>query len=455
MPNQISPDYQQQLAYLSLHDSLTGLPNRSFFIESLHQWLEPSKSADQQIALLTLDVDRFKLYNQSLGSIGGDALLKAVADRLKLIARHNDIVARFGSDEFALLIAMNSGDSIEVIAQRFYRLLNEPFLINEQALFVSLSTGIAIAPQDGNDVQTLLNNANQARLKAKQTGGNQFQFYRSSMTQAVHKRLALEQDLRQAISKQQLELFYQAKVNAQTCQLVGAEALIVWQHPTLGQINPEDFISIAEETGLIVDIGYWVLDEASRQVCLWRQELPEFQISINLSARQFLHEGLLEAVNQTLTRYSLPAAALDIEITESLAMFDIDHSTRTLQQLKTLGVQLSLDDFGTGYSSLAHLRDFPVDTLKIDRTFVMRIGTETAQPADEKMISAIIAMAKSLDLSVVAEGVENDYQRQFLKTQGCHLLQGYYCGRPVSVKDFEQLAQQRYNEALDSSLLGC
>ncbi|MBD3767520.1 MAG: bifunctional diguanylate cyclase/phosphodiesterase [Gammaproteobacteria bacterium] len=452
MSDQLSHHYEQQLAYLSLHDSLTDLPNRSFFIESLHQWLEQlnQQKQRQQIAVVTLDVDRFKVYNESLGSTGGDSLLQALAKRLKLIARNDDIVARFGSDEFALLIAMNQTDRIEVIAQRYYRLLNEPFLVGDQSLFIALSTGIAIAPQDGQDVQTLLNRANQARIQAKQAGGNQFQFYRSSMTQAVHKRLALEQDLRNAIGQHQLKVLYQAKINAQTGQLAGAEALIVWQHPLLGQLNPEVFIPIAEETGLIIEIGAWVMFEACRQACLWRQNHPNFHISINLSARQFLSDQLIDQVKRAVGICHFPADALDLEITESLAMVDIEHTTQTLNQLKALGVQLSLDDFGTGYSSFAYLRAFPVDTLKIDRSFIMRIGTENAIPADEKIVTAIIAMAKSLGLSVVAEGVENAYQMEFLRQHACNLLQGYYCGRPLSAHDFEQLALQRYNVNLAS-----
>ncbi len=453
MPEQIAQQYEQQLAYLSLHDSLTGLPNRSFFIESLHQWLDQLAHQQhlQSIALLTVDVDRFKHVNESLGLAGGDALLKQIAERLKTIARSGDIVARFGSDEFALLIAMREQDDIEVIAQRYYRLLNHPFEVAGQTLFVALSTGIAIAPHDAQDVETLLTHANQARLKAKQAGGNQFQFYRASMTQSVNKRLALEQDLRNAIAQNQLQVLYQPKVNAQSCELEGAEALLVWQHPTLGQLAPETFIPIAEETGLIVEMGAWVLFEACRQTCLWRQQHPRFQISINLSARQFLSDSLIDTVQQAISLCHFPAEALDLEITESLAMVDIEHTTQTLNQLKALGVQLSLDDFGTGYSSLAYLHAFPVDTLKIDRSFIMRIGTEEALPADEKIVCAIIAMAKSLELSVVAEGVENAYQVNFLRQQDCQLLQGYFCGRPQSATDFEQLAQQRYNVKLASN----
>lgn len=452
MPEQILKKYEQQLAYLSLHDTITGLPNRNFFIESLHQWLEQLNHQEQpqHLAVVSLDVDRFKLVNESLGSSAGDELLKQIAERLKRIARNGDIVARFGSDEFALLISMREHDDIEIIAQRYYRLLSDPFLVAQQSLFVALSTGIAIAPQDAQDVETLLNHTNQARLKAKQAGGNQFQFYRASMTQSVNKRLALEQDLRNAIEQQQLQVLYQAKVNAQSCQLEGAEALVVWQHPTLGQLNPESFIPIAEETGLIIDIGAWVLLEACRQTCIWRQQLPHLQISINLSARQFLSEQLIEQVRRAIALCQFPAEALDLEITETLAMVDIEHTTQTLNQLKALGVKLSLDDFGTGYSSLAYLHSFPVDTLKIDRSFIMRIGTEASTPADEKMVTAIIAMANSLDLSVVAEGVENAYQVAFLREQGCKLLQGYYCGRPLSASDFEQLAQQRYNIQLRS-----
>jgi diguanylate cyclase (GGDEF)-like protein len=452
MPDQISQNYQQQLAYLSLHDPLTGLPSRSFFIESLHQWLEQLRQQPdlKSIALLTLDVDRFKHVNESLGSGGGDELLQQIAERLKLIARNGDIIARFGSDEFALLIAMREHDDIEVIAQRYYRLLSEPFVVAQQSLFVALSTGIAIAPQDAQEVETLLTHANQARLQAKQTGGNQFQFYRASMTQSVNKRLALEQDLRKAIERQELQVFYQAKVNAQTCQLEGAEALVVWQHPHLGQLNPEAFIPIAEETGLIVDIGNWVLFQACQQTQQWRLKLPHFHISINLSARQFASDNLVDQVKAAIERYQLPANALDLEITESLAMVNIDQSTHILKQLKALGVQLALDDFGTGYSSLAYLSVLPVDTLKIDRSFIMRIGTESATVSDEKIVTAIIAMAKSLELAVVAEGVENEYQCQFLRKQQCQLLQGYYCGRPLSANDFEQLALQRYNVNLVS-----
>lgn len=452
MPNSNSKDYQQQLAYLSLHDSLTGLSNRHFFMESLHQWMDQlnQQQSQQLLAIFSIDIDRFKHVNESFGSAGGDALLKQLAERLKQIARNGDIIARFGSDEFALLVAMNQQDDIEIIAQRYYRLLNAPFQLGQQSIFISLSTGIALAPQDAQDVETLLTHANQARWQAKQAGGNQFQFYRASMTQSVKKRLALEQDLRSAIENQQLQVVYQAKIDAQTGELDGAEALVVWNHPLLGKLNPESFIPIAEETGLIVDIGYWVLMEACRQACQWRQHHARFHISINLSARQFLDNRLVEQVKKALSLGCLPANAIDLEITESLAMIDIQHTTHTLKQLKALGVQLSLDDFGTGYSSLAYLHAFPVDTIKIDRNFIMRIGTEAAKEADEKIVSAILAMAKSLELSVVAEGVENDYQRRFLQQQGCDLLQGYLFSRPLPAHDFEQLALQSYNVGLAS-----
>lgn len=432
-------DTEALLNRLSLHDRLTDLPNRGFFMELLTQSLQRSQQDSRRhLAVMTLDIDRFKLFNQSLGETGGDELLCAVAERLVRISRDGDAVARLGSDEFAVLLDLQPDDHIDAMASRYHRSLNNAFSIHQQETFITPSIGVALAPEDSDTPQGLLAAANIAKTRAKKAGGNQFQFYTASMNEQASRRLKLENDLRRALTNGQMQVYYQPKIRSRGLSLAGAEALVRWQHPELGMISPVDFIPIAEETGLILDIGRWVLLQACQQSAQWRRHLPGFHIGVNLSARQFLQDDLVAQVADTLSATHLPASALDLEITESLAMSDAERNIAILHDLKKLGVHLSIDDFGTGYSSLSYLQAFPVNTIKIDRSFIMRIGTEQGSKADEGIAAAILAMAHSLDMSVVAEGVENIEQVQFLSRHGCQLLQGFHFGRPMPAQDFAQ-----------------
>jgi diguanylate cyclase (GGDEF)-like protein len=436
-----------QLTRLTLHDKLTDLPNRDFFIEVMNQWThkltDPNKAT--QFAVLAFDVDRFKYVNQSLGTQAGDVLLQAIAHRLRTIAREGDVIARLGSDEFIILVEIHTKDAIDVIAARYFRSLIDAYDITGEQRFITISLGIALAPADSQEAETLLTCANTAKTRAKKAGGNQLQFYTADMNAQASKRFQLENDLRQAIALGQLQLRFQPKINAENYQLAGAEALVTWQHPRLGLLSPDDFIPIAEETGMIVAIGDWILQQACLQCAIWQKQVAHFHMGINLSSRQFLQHNLPTQVAIALQNSQLNAKQLDLEITESLAMIDVQHTTAILNQLKALGVNLSIDDFGTGYSSLAYLQRFPVDSIKIDRSFVMSIGTDTATTADEKIVTSIIAMANSLQLNVVAEGVETRYQADFLRQQGCNTLQGYYFGRPMTVNDFESAYPELYN----------
>ena len=429
------------ISRLNLHDSLTDLPNRNFFMEILVQGLQRranSKDAHAQLAVLTLDIDRFKLFNQSLGISGGDTLLKDLSNRLTQITREGDVIARLGSDEFVVLIDINSDDKIEAIASRYYSNLLKAFSINGAEVFITPSLGIAIAPLDSEQPEPLLACANTAKTRAKHAGGNQYQFYTASMNQQAAKRLKLEHDLRRAIELGQMRVYYQPKIASNDLRLIGAEALVRWQHPEWGLVSPDNFIPVAEETGMILEIGKWVLNEACRKAVNWRKHVSDFHIGVNLSARQFLQDDLIEQVEQALSESQLPAAALDLEITESLAMEDAQRNIEILRELKALGIHLSIDDFGTGYSSLSYLQALPVNTIKIDRSFIMRIGTPEGSKSDEGITSAIIAMAHSLDLSLVAEGIENKEQADFLTRQGCEVFQGFYFGRPIPANELEK-----------------
>lgn len=425
---------------LSLHDKLTDLPNRSFFMEMLVQALQRQEVTKQtlHLAVLTLDIDRFKLFNQSLGIQGGDELLQAVATRLTGITREGDTIARLGSDEFVVLLDLNPNDSIEAMAGRYHASLLSPFMIEGNEIFITPSIGIALSPIDANDAEGLLAFAHIAKTRAKQAGGNQYQFYTASMNQQAAKRLQLEHDLRRSIELNQLRVFYQPKIATDGLRLIGAEALIRWQHPEWGLVRPDEFIPIAEETGLIIEIGRWILHEACHQAAIWQKAIPDFHIGVNLSARQFLQDDLIEQVQHALEASHIPPATLDLEITESLAMSNAGDNIAILRGLKQLGIHLSIDDFGTGYSSLSYLQAFPVDTIKIDRSFIMRIGTEQGSKADEGIAAAIIAMAKSLNMTLVAEGVENKQQVDFLTQQHCEVLQGFYFGKPMPADAFNQ-----------------
>ena len=434
--------YQVQLEHQANYDALTGLPNRNLLHDHLRQAVY-SQRVPRSIAVVFMDLDHFKFVNDSLGHSTGDVLLKAMAERLRTVLREGDTVGRVGGDEFVLILNDQSNEEIIYRAmQRITAKVCEPITIDGKELYVSCSAGISIYPQDGRDVDTLLKNADAAMYRAKEHGRSNFQFYTSEMNERVNERLALENALRRALERNELALHYQQKVSLKSGQICGAEALVRWLHPEWGLVRPARFIPLAEETGLIVQIGEWVLREACRQTRAWIDAgLDPGVVSVNLSVRQFRQEGLVRTVSRILEETGLEPGQLEMELTESMVMGNVDAAIAVLQGLKQLGVTLSVDDFGTGYSSLSYLKDLPIDTLKIDRSFVRDIGK--GEEADDGVLAqAIISLGHALHLKVIAEGVETDAQLRFLRRHGCDEVQGFYYGEPVAPEAHAKLLQR-------------
>ena len=434
--------YQVQLEHQANYDALTGLPNRNLLHDRLRQAVY-SQRQSRAIAVVFMDLDHFKFVNDSLGHSTGDLLLKAMGERLRTVLREGDTVGRVGGDEFVLILNDQSNEEIIYRAmQRISAKVSEPLTIDGKELHVTCSAGISLYPQDGRDVDTLLKNADAAMYRAKEHGRSNFQFYTSEMNERVSERLALENALRRALERNELALHYQQKVNLQTGEIVGAEALVRWLHPEWGLVRPARFIPLAEETGLIVSIGEWVLREACRQTRAWLDAgLDPGVVSVNLSLRQFRQEGLVRSVSRILEETALDPAQLEMELTESMVMGNVDAAIAVLQGLKSLGVTLSVDDFGTGYSSLAYLKDLPIDTLKIDRSFVRDIGSG-AELDEGVLAQAIISLGHSLHLKVIAEGVETDAQVRFLRRHGCDEVQGFFYGEPVAPEAHARLLEK-------------
>jgi diguanylate cyclase (GGDEF)-like protein len=424
--------YQVQLEHQANYDALTGLPNRNLLHDRLRQAVYAQR-VPRAIAVVFIDLDHFKFVNDSLGHSTGDKLLKGMADRLRGVLREGDTVARLGGDEFVLILNDQSNEEVIFRAmQRIAQQVSQPMEIDGKELYLTCSAGISLYPQDGPDVDTLLKNADAAMYRAKEHGRNNFQFYTSEMNDRVNERLQLENALRRALERKEFLLHYQQRVDLRTGALVGTEALVRWMHPEWGLVRPARFIALAEETGLIVQIGEWVLREACRQNRAWLdQGLNTGFVSVNLSTRQFRQEGLVRTVSRILEETGLDPSLLEMEITESMVMHNVAAAVATLQGLKSLGVGLSVDDFGTGYSSLAYLKELPIDALKIDRSFVRDIGTgDNAQ--DGVLAAAIVNLGPSLHLKVVAEGVETDSQVRFLKRNRCDEVQGFFYSEPVT-----------------------
>jgi diguanylate cyclase (GGDEF)-like protein len=434
--------YQVELEHQANYDALTGLPNRNLLHDRLHQAVYAQRSP-RNIAVVFMDLDHFKLVNDSLGHSTGDRLLKGMAERLRGVLREGDTLGRVGGDEFILIL--NDQANEEVVFRTMQRItaqVAEPIVIDGKELYVTCSAGISLYPQDGRDVDTLLRNADAAMYRAKEHGRANFQFYTSEMNERVSDRLALESALRRALERREFALHYQQKVDLRSGEIIGAEALVRWSHPEWGLVRPARFIPIAEETGLIVPLGEWVVHEAARQARAWRDAgLDPGVVSVNLSARQFRQEGLVRTVSRVLEETALDPAALEMELTESMVMHNVETAIATLQGLKSLGVSLSLDDFGTGYSSLSYLKDLPIDTLKIDRSFVRDIGTG-AESDDGILAQAIISLGHAMHLKVIAEGVETDAQVHFLKRHGCDQVQGFLYGEPAPPEQFAQLLER-------------
>jgi diguanylate cyclase (GGDEF)-like protein len=420
--------------HIAFHDDLTSLPNRLMLNQRLDRALSRNRRTGSKLAILFMDLDRFKVINDSLGHEVGDVLLRQVADRLRSQSREGDTVARMGGDEFVVLIENRKNlNDISACARRLVEELSAPYLLGTKDCHVTLSIGISIFPSDGSDSQSLLKAADVAMYRAKELGRNNFQYYLPSMNVHTVDRLELESDLSRALERGEFLLHYQPKVEISTGLITGTEALLRWKHPVRGLVPPLDFISLAEETGLIVPIGEWVLATACAQNKLWQDMgLTTLGISVNLSARQFSDSMLLAKLTRIIHASGLDPSSLELEITESVVMSDGESAVGVLEQLKSIGVRIAIDDFGTGYSSLGYLKRFPIDTLKVDRSFIRDIPADSG---DRKIAQAIIAMAHALRLEVVAEGVENAEQLKFLRAQHCDAVQGYFLFRPLPVDE--------------------
>ncbi|MGO9592220.1 MAG: EAL domain-containing protein [Steroidobacteraceae bacterium] len=432
----------KQLRHLATHDALTGLPNRVLMDDRISQCIALSDRQGQTFAVILLDLDRFKLVNDSLGHRVGDELLKEVAHRLKSVVRDIDTVARLGGDEFVLIITQSpERDAVQGVARRIIEVMQASVRIAGVEIRTSPSIGIAFYPHDAATVETLLAHADAAMYYAKQQGRNNFQYYMPRMNTATQEKVGLEHDLHFALEQKQFELHYQPKVNTATGVVHGAEALLRWTHPVHGVIPPATFIPIAEESGLIGAIGAWVVREACRQARAWQLDgLPSMRVAVNLSASQFRQGDIVTIIRDALDAAGLEARFLEVELTESAVMTDPEESVAILEELSTMGVLVSVDDFGTGYSSMSYLRRFPIDKLKIDRGFINEV---MLRPEDASIVRAIVSLAHGLKLKVVAEGVESTEQVEFLKTLGCDQYQGYHFSPALPAPQFEALVRSK------------
>lgn len=427
-----------QLEHLVQHDALTGLPNRILLQDRLGQAIELARRQSRQLAVMFLDLDQFKHINDSLGHAVGDQLLRSVAQRLVGCVRHSDTISRQGGDEFVLLLShIERAEDARISAQKMLASLALPHRIDQHDLHIGASIGISIYPADGQDVETLIKSADAAMYSAKENGRNNYKFFEQSMNILAVQRQSIEASLHRALEQQEFVLYYQPKINLQSGAIVGVEALIRWQHPEQGLLSPTQFVPIAEDCGLILPIGRWVLREACRQVQAWLDSgLRAVPIAVNISAVEFRHKSFLESVALVLKETGLVPRYLELELTESILMHDVESSVPILEALKAIGVRLAIDDFGTGYSSLSYLKHFPIDTLKIDQSFVRNIA---ANADDAIIVRTIIGMGENLKQRIIAEGVETHEQLEFLLEQQCEEGQGFLFGHPLPAKNFAQL----------------
>ena len=426
-----------QLAYQALHDALTGLPNRSLLERRLDRALADARRHNWQLAVLFLDLDRFKQINDTLGHALGDLVLQRAARRLEGCLRKSDCLARMGGDEFTVLLTelADSRDALRV-AEKLLASFEKPFPIEGRDLFLTCSIGISLYPRDGQDAVTLQRKADTAMYRAKSRGKNSCEFFAPEFGVAALERLEIENSLRRALDNQELHLYYQPQMDA-AGKLAGFEALLAWNHPKLGLTSPAQFIPVAEESGMIVPIGSWVLAEACRQAAVWQHSgCPRVRVAVNVSATQFSRMDFTQTVTEALSASGLDPSLLELELTEGVVVRDLEESIRQMERVRALGVGISIDDFGTGYSSLSYLRRLPIDALKIDQSFLQEIDRE---PNTIPLVKAIVALAHGLRLTVVAEGVENQGQLEALRSVGCDLFQGYLLGEPLPAVVAERL----------------
>lgn len=436
--------HESQLTYLAHHDGLTDLPNRTLFYDRTTQAIAHASRSEQECAVLFFDLDRFKLVNDSLGHNFGDLLLIEVAKRLPKYIREEDSFARMGGDEFAILLSnLNCNEDAAIVAFKLLEATKKPYRLNDRALMTSMSIGIALYPRDGQDATTLLKHADAAMYRAKESGGNTFKFYTNDMDAKISRHLEIAEQLQHALNRNEFQVYYQPQIEITSGRIIGTEALIRWQHPHLGMVSPAEFIPIAEESHVILSIGEWVIETVFAHCKAWQTAgLPHITIAINLSARQFDASDLPKILTGLIDKFDLEhsCCSLELEITEGMVMRNPEQAIETLLKLKAMHFNIAIDDFGTGYSSLAYLKRFPIDKLKIDRSF---IKDTPGDQEDVAITRAIIVMAHELGMKVVAEGVETDAQLAFLSEHHCDVVQGYLTGRPMPVKEFEAFVKDR------------
>jgi diguanylate cyclase (GGDEF)-like protein len=423
---------EDQISFMAHHDQLTGLPNRSLLKDRLTQAMLQTERHNPWVSVVFIDLDNFKSVNDSLGHSAGDQLLRIVARRMVDCIRPIDAVVRLGGDEFVVLLVdlPDSPDALSTTLERIRITIAEPMTIDGQSLHITCSMGVATFPHDGSDPETLLSNADAAMYKVKEAGRDGFQFFTADMNNSAHERLALKDAMRSGLARSEFYLLYQPQVDLRSGRVFAAEALVRWKHPTRGTVPPDDFIPLAEETGLIVTLGDWVLREACRQNKAWQDAgLAPITVCVNVSARQFHDKGWTNRVLRALEESGLEARYLELELTESLVMRDVEQVVTTMRELQAAGVQFAIDDFGTGYSSLSALKSLPVSRLKIDQSFVRNLALDED---DRSIAAAVISLGQRLNMKVIAEGVETDAQLTFLRDSQCDEIQGYHFSRPIN-----------------------
>jgi len=442
---------EDTINFQAYHDLLTNLPNRALLRDRLSLAISQAKREDEMLAVMFLDLDRFKNINDSLGHIVGDELLQQVSMRLKSCIREGDTLARFGGDEFTLLLPKitQGKEDVSKIAEKINEVLKDPFIIDNNELYVSASIGVSIYPRDGTNMDSLIKHADIAMYHVKDTGKNNYKFYSTDMTTPYFQNLSLDTGIHKALENDEFHLMYQPQINLKTGEIVGVEALLRWRHPEHGSISPAEFIPFAEETGMIVEIGHWVLRNACAELKRWRDAgLPEIRMSINVSARQLAEKTIVKHVTNVLKDYGIPGHCLELEITENTIMNDMESVIQKLKALSKKGVYIAIDDFGTGYSSLSYLHKLPIHTLKIDRAFIKEVNMKHS---GNSIINTIVAMARGLSLNVIAEGVETQQQLEYLQEIECSEAQGFLFGKPLTADVITQLLIQEPYAAPSSS----